>query len=113
MFGKWRKGDTKYELPSGVVDEVRGICKDYDRKRRALIIGDLSEEVRRVYERYNAAVNDALLVIEEGLRLIMLDDISNNRGYNRSSASLMIAHNGYAQRKRKLIYTIARNLHLV
>lgn len=113
MFGKWRKNETKYDLPSGIVDEVRGICRDYERKRRALINGVDNEDVRCVYEKYNRAVNDAMLSIEEGLRLIILEDIINSRGYERSSASLMIAHNGYAQRKRKLIYKIAENLHFV
>lgn len=113
MFNTWRKSATKYDLPAGIVDEVKGICRDYERKRRALINGNLNEDVRNVYECYNRAVNDALLSIEDGLRLIILEDIIDSRGYEKSSASLMIAHNGYAQRKRKLIYNIAANLHLV
>jgi hypothetical protein len=113
MFNSWRKGNTKYDLPAGVVDEVKGICKDYDRKRKALINGVEDEEVRRLYERYNDAVNDALLEIEEGIRHSIFDDIINSRGYERSAASIMIAHNGYAIRKRKLIYNIAINLHFI
>lgn len=110
---RWRNKNVQYDLPSGVVEEVKAICKDHDRKRKSLIYGIDNEAVRSTYERYNAAVNDALLSIEEGARLIILEDIINERGYNKSSAALMMAQGGYYQRKRKLIYGIASNLHLV
>ncbi len=109
----FNKNTPRWELPCGVEDTVRGICRDYERKRQALIGGELTEPVRQVYESYNKAVNNALLEIERELRGIILSDISEGVGYRRSRAKSYIAHNGYFARKRRLIYNIAKNLYLI
>ena len=108
-----RRNSARYELPIGIVDEVKGICRDYKRKRAALSCGEVSGEVKALYERYNEAVNNALLSIEPELRAIILDDVIDKRGYYKSLATAYIAHRGYESRKCKLIYQIAVNLSLI
>lgn len=107
------KNSVRWKLPIGVVETVKGICKDYERKREALSVTSLKAEVRSAYEAHNTAVNNALLTLEPSLRYLILEDVAEKRGYNKSAARSYIAHNGYAERKCRFIYHIAVNLNLV
>ena len=107
------KNSLKWRLPTGVVETVNGICRDYERKRDALAGNSIRAEVRSIYEAHNTAVNNALLMIEPTLRYLILEDIAARRGYNRSGARSYVAHNGYAERKCRFIYQIALNLNLI
>jgi hypothetical protein len=92
-----------WEIPTSVVHIVKSVCADYD--RRAAVIA--SGEYREQYVNMNAAIDLALLSVEEGIRRIMLEDISHGRGYDFSPASPYLAKNSYYLRKRKAIHDIA------
>ena len=108
-----RRNSARWELPVGIVDEVRGICRDYQRKRSELLSGKLSVEVKSLYERYNEAVNNALLSIEPELRAIILDDVIEKRGFYKSLAVGCVSHCTYESRKCEFIHQIAVNLHFL
>lgn len=103
----------KYELPSGVVKVVRAQCADYDRKELCIQEGSVPEETLSAYIATNAAIKQALSDIEEAVRQHFLNDIAENRGYDRSQSQWCLSHNSYYKRKRKAIYEIARGLLLI
>lgn len=55
----------------------------------------------------------ALADIEEAVRQHFLNDIAENRGYDRSQSQWCLLHNSYYKRKRKAIFEIARGLLLI
>lgn len=103
----------KYELPSGVVKVVRAQCADYARKVLCIQEGSVSEETLSSYIATNAAIERALADIEEMCRQDFLNDIAENRGYDRSQSHWCLSHNAYYKRKRKAIYEIAKGLLLI
>ena len=103
----------EWELPAGVVEVVRAICLDYKRRSLVLAQNTASDKVRKMYTELNAAIDNALLEIEPGVREFVLDDIARKRGYDFSKTSPYFAKNTYYRRKRKLVYDIARLLSLV
>lgn len=103
----------KYELPSGVVKVVRAQCADYSRKELCIRDGSVSAELLNAYIATNAAIDKALTDIEEVCRQHFLNDIAENRGYDRSQSQWCMSHNSYYKRKRKAIYEIARGLLLI
>ena len=108
-----KKNSERWEVPPGVVDVVYGIVKDYERRSEALATEPLSEENKETYYKLNGAVDSALLMIEEPLRSIYINDLTNKFGYFRSDAMSIIDHKGYYSRKYKLIYSIAKILYLI
>ena len=103
----------KYELPSGVVKVVRAQCADYARKELCIREGSLSEDTLNAYIATNAAINKALADIEETVRQHFINDIADNRGYDKSQSQWCLSHNAYYNRKRKAIYEIAKALLLI
>ena len=104
----------KWVIPDNVVDIVKSVCADYDRRKRAIQASLLTAEVMREYIRLNDAVDKALTDnVEEALREYMLTDIQLNRGYDLSPTSPYLAKNTYYQRKRKVVHDIALELHLI
>lgn len=103
----------KYELPSGVVKVVRAQCADYARKELCIQEGSVPEETLSAYIATNATIKQALSEIEEAVRQHFLNDIAENRGYDRSQSQWCLSHNSYYKRKRKAIYEIARGLLLI
>lgn len=103
----------QFELPSSVVEIVKTICADYDRRERAIKHGNVTGVVLERLVELNAIIDAALEDIEIGVREDMLRDIQNRRGYDFSPASYCISKNTYYKRKKKLIYDIAKNLALV
>ena len=102
-----------HEVPKGVVDMVRMICADYDRRARELERGVLSDNVGCEYVRLNDAVESALESIDPNLRQDFLSDIGYRRGYDFAQVSPYLAKNTYYARKRKFIYDVAKSLFLV
>lgn len=105
-----RKWYSSWNIPRSVVNVVRSMCADYD--RRALLIksgAPLSDKYREL----NAAIDRGLDFVEEGIRRTILDDIHLGRGYGYSPASAIIAKNAYYSRKNKAVYTIACELRLL
>lgn len=103
----------KYELPSGVVKVVRAQCADFARKELCIQDGSVSEETLNAYIATNAAIKQALFDIEETVRQHFLNDIAENRGYDKSQSQWCLSHNAYYKRKRKAIYEIAKGLLLI
>lgn len=104
----------KWNVPENVVDIVKAVCADYDRRKRAIRASLLTAEVSEEYIRLNNAIDSSLDEnIEEALREYILTDIQLNRGYESSPASPYYAKNTYYQRKRKVIHDIAKSLYLI
>lgn len=105
-----RKGYTSYNIPRSVVNVVRSMCADYD--RRALLIRSDTPSSQRYIE-LNGAIDKALEFVECGIRRTILDDIHLGRGYGYSPASAILSKNAYYARKVKAVYMIACELKLL
>ena len=103
----------KWDMPTSIVEIVKAICADYDRRERAIKFGNVAGDVLMKYVELNNVINNALQAVEVGIRTELLRDIQNRRGYEHSAAVLIIAKNTYYNRKRKLIYDIAKDLRLL
>lgn len=103
----------KYEIPPSVVNIVKTICADYERRDRMIRFSTVSGEVLDRYIALNAVVDGALETVECNIRCELLRDIVLSRGYHFSAVSPFISKNTYYQRKRKVIYEIARGLLLI
>lgn len=108
-----RKIYYKWELPCAVVEIVRGICADYDRRENAIKYSNVTGGVLERYVELNSAVDAALEDLEVGLRKDMIEDVALNRGYDFSRCSTYVSKCTYYNKKRKLIYDIAERLFLV
>lgn len=102
--------NNRWELPRSVVNIVRSMCADYD--RRALLIRSSCELVSK-YSEMNDAIDRGLESVEVGIRRTMLDDIYLNRGYGYSPVSAIMSKNAYYARKKKAIFLIATELKLM
>lgn len=103
----------KYEIPTSIVEIVKVVCSDYDRREKQIKHGIVTGDVLATYVRLNNIVDCALEDIEVGIRKDILKDIQYRRGYDFSPASPLISKNTYYRRKRKLIYDIAVGLALI
>jgi hypothetical protein len=103
----------KYDIPTSVVELVKAVCSDYNRRERAIKFGSITGEVLDRYIFLNTAIDKALECIEAGIRKDMLSDISKKRGFQFSAASMLISKDAYYRRRRKLIYDIAKELALL
>lgn len=108
-----RKLKTRWDIPYSIVKIVRMVCADYDRRRIAIELNSESDAVISEYKRLNSIVDDALVEIDEGIRRVLLVDISIGRGYDFSPASPFMARGTYYQRKCKLVHDIAQGMKLV
>ena len=104
---------SKYDMPYTVVAIVKAVCADYERRGKVIRQGAASDDVRDSYARLNEAVDDALLLVEEGIRDEMLRDIIWGRGYDSSTASPYISKNAFYRRKRQIVHHIAVVLALI
>lgn len=103
----------KWDIPTSVVDIVKTVCADYDRRERMIKHSAITGAVLERYVELNSVIDRALEDVEVGIRRSMLGDIQKGRGYDFSAASPFLAKNTYYQRKRKLIHDIAQGLSLV
>lgn len=102
-----------WEVPSSVVDVVRGICADYERRESAIKYSSITGAVLERYVELNAAVDFALNDIAFDFRRNMLQDVAEGIGYDFSQCSSSMARKTYYQKKRKLIHDIAEKLYLI
>lgn len=109
------KADTYacHELPCGVVSIVKAILADYRRRENRIRRGNLSVESLRIYVALNAAIDKALEDVEIGVRRDILNDLCQKRGYDGSPCGGYMGKNTYYRRKRKLVFDIAKALHLI
>ena len=102
-----------WEIPASVVHVVNAICADYERRERAIKYSNITGTVLARYIELNSVIDGALQEVEGGIREGLLRDISEGRGYTRSSIQHIVSKNTYYRRRRKLIHDIARNLSLL
>lgn len=102
-----------YKIPSSVVEVVKAVCADYRRRDLEMKLLKVEGDVLHEYMRLNGAVDVGLCEIEACVRMDMLDDVKNRRGYNASPISLIMSRNAYYNRKRKFIYDVAHELNLL
>ena len=108
-----RRNNTKFNLPFSLVQIIKSICADYDRRADIINRSSASDDVTEEYLKLNKAVDDAFTDVEIGLKKHLLEDIKLGRGYEASLASSFIAKNTYYKRKKKIIYDVARSLSLL
>lgn len=102
-FGRW-------EIPGTVVQIVKTMCADYD--RRAVIIRSAAQ-AHEDYKNINGAIDRGLTCAEEPVRRFLLEDIGSGRGYWYSPASALLSKNAYYARKKQIIHDIAVELRLL
>ena len=103
----------KWGIPKTVVVVVIAICADYDRRTKAMQLNTVPYEVARHYADLNEVIDNALADVEPGMRSLLLADLQQGKGYDKSMASPIIGKNGYYNRKRKVIHDIAVGLRLI
>lgn len=108
-----RRSKTKFNMPLTLVQMIKSICADYDRRADIIIHSLASDDVTEEYIKLNKAVDDAFSDVEIGLKKHLLEDIKTGRGYEASLASSFIAKNTYYKRKKKIIFDVARSLSLL
>lgn len=102
----------KHNLPGEVVSVAVAVIGDYRRREREIERGVLSEHLLSAYKKYNGIIDEAVSVLEPGMRDEMLSDIIKGRGYEHSMIGWMLAKESYYMRKREVIYRVARGLGL-
>lgn len=101
------------DIPASVVNIVKTVCADYDRRERMIKHSSITGTVLEKYVEWNAIIDKALEDVEVGIRRSLLEDVQHGRGYDFSATSPFLAKNTYYKRKRKLIYDIAQGLLLI
>lgn len=102
-----------YEIPTTVVQIVRGICADYERRENAIKHSNITDSTLERYLELNVAIECSLNLCDARVREHLVGDIAEERGYAFSQCSLDIAKNTYYENKRKFIYNVARKLSLI
>jgi hypothetical protein len=103
----------RWEIPKSIVIIVTAVIADYERRERILKDRNASETVLDKAAELNAIVDTALEDIEPALCKDIVSDITDGRGYKRSSCSLVMQENTYYRRRRKLIHDIAVAMGLI
>ena len=103
----------KYEIDSSVVSIVKSIIADYDRREKLIKYSNVTGAVLDELIKLNAIVDRALEDIECGMRRDIVQDITYGRGFFKSNCCVMMEKNTYYRRRRKLVYDIAVELHLI
>ena len=97
-------------LPKTVLDVVCAVCADYDRRRQ---IKSTDVTILTRCSELNDIIDQALLVVDTGLRLIILNDVKYNSGYKHSTASTMCSPKYYYKEKRLFVKKVAQGMFLI
>lgn len=109
-MGRKKTYDTR-RLPRNVARIAYFICADYRRRSEAIRGGSLDEVTGDTLSRLNAAVDSAVESLEDdGVGCVILSDIINGYGYDKSTAHMYLCENSYYARRRKLLTRVAENL---
>ena len=101
------------KIPDGVDKIIVAICKDYPRRKKALEHGRAHGQTKRYFLRLNNAIETALdEECDEWVRVDMLTDIAENRGF-RKTRSCYVTQRSYYDSKRRVKHALARKLHLL
>ena len=103
----------EWELPKSVVEVVRGVCADYERRENAIKYSSITGRVLERYIELNAAVDGSLCEIMPDIQKEMVKDVADNVGYDFSQCSNYVSRRIYYLKKRKFIHDIAEKLFLI
>ena len=98
-------------------ETVRAFCVGYPRRKAltAALYVRTDESLFRVLVilSWNERIDKALTVIDEPLRVVMLQDIASGKGYRASPLRGILTSYGYYNAKSKAVESIARALNLI
>ena len=100
-------------MPGSVVEVVRGVCADYERRENAIKYSSITGAVLERYIELNGAVENAASEFAADLRRNIIDDVADNTGYDFSQCSAVMSRKTYYQKKRKFIHDVAEKLFLI
>ena len=103
----------EWELPKSVVEVVRGVCADYERRENAIKFSSITGPVLNRYIELNGAVDEALSDIMPNLQREIIRDVAENIGYDFSQCSNYVSRRIYYLKKRKFIHDVAEKLFLI
>ena len=103
----------EWELPKSVVEVVRGVCADYERRENAIKYSSITGPVLNRYIELNGAVDEALSNIMPNLQREIIRDVAENIGYDFSQCSNYVSRRIYYLKKRKFIHDVAEKLFLI
>ena len=105
------------KLPKTVYNMVVAIVSDYERMKKMLDKGEVTNKQAVLFTRYVAAVDDALVAVCAGedpnVRVLLRTDISERNGFENSRAMSYYTKCTYDRRKSDAIFLIAQMLDLV
>lgn len=88
------------ELPKETVMCVKGLIAEAERQRHERAMTDLGIKVQN-------AMDEAGKPLENRCRALLVSDIAEGRGYDRSRMSLYMDIKTYYRRRRRYIYDVA------
>ena len=105
-------------IEKSVYDRVVAVAADYGRMQKKLSSGDVTREQAAGFTKAICAVDHALEVVCEGerkeVRVALLTDIAERRGYERSVARAFYqTRRVFEKRKAQVIRLIARLLDMI
>lgn len=99
-----------YNVPGTVKVIVQAMIQDYPRRQKLI---DDNRDIGSEWIHLNAMIADTVNSYEPVLSNIILSDIINARGYDRSLASNISCQQVYYRIKRKIIQDIAEKCNLI
>lgn len=103
----------EWDLPRSVVEVIRGVCADYERRENAIKYSSITGRVLDRYIELNGAVDEAVSEIPADMRKNIIEDVADNIGYDFSQCSAVMARKTYYLKKRKFIHDVAEKLFLI
>ena len=111
---KYKKLD--FRISKTALDVIQALCADYPRRKRLIECRcrthTTDEEIEN-FKKTNKVIDDAMLVVDEGLRDYILMDIAVGHGYESSMASPFLSKDSYYRQKNKAIEEMAKGFHLI
>ena len=101
-----------HNVPGSVVSLVYTLIQDYPR-RKSLLEESSAENCLEECSRLNKGIEDSINSYEPMLSAIIISDIINCRGYDRSEAAMFASRKLYYNLKHKLISDIALKFNLI
>lgn len=102
-------------LPEWINKVIRYTVAGYTDRLNAIRFDSVNESVKAEYRRINNAILDALseMLDDKAIRDIFRRDIANRTGWQFSEAKSCFSCDSYKRNKNKIIYLMAKNLHLI
>ena len=103
----------EFEVPRSVVEIVKSLCADYERRELAIKHSNISGDVLMRYVELNAAIDKAFSSFSPEVKGWMLSDVASGRGYDYSQCTSLLGRKAYYLKNRKIIFDIALDLYLL